>query len=143
MTVIYEAHNELRRIYIGGAKVDPGDLFATRNGYSAGRWEGDTLVVETSFLTESVDSRMAHSDQARIVERYRLSKDAAGNKVLTAEMTMTDPVFYTKPVTQTKRWSGLPNGRMLPYECNEPAWMDHLEKLAKEAATKKPAPGAK
>ena len=42
-----------------------------------------------------MSQRFAHSDQARIVERYTLSEED-GQKVLTAEMTMTDPAFYTK-----------------------------------------------
>lgn len=139
VTVIYEAHNEVRRIYLGGQKVDAADLFPTRDGYSTGRWEGATLVVETTALKEAVDQRLPHSEQAKIIERYQLSKDATGRKVLTADMTMTDPLFYTKPVTQTKKWSANENGRMLLYECTEPQWEDHLEKLAKEAAKKKPA----
>jgi hypothetical protein len=55
-------------------------------------------------------------------------------------MTMTDPTFYTEPYTEVKRWALVPNGFLMTYECNEPLWQEHLEKL-KGAATKKP--GAK
>jgi hypothetical protein len=49
-------------------------------------------------------------------------------------MTLTDAKFYLKPVTTTKRWTRAEAGaRMLPYECNEPTWRDHLEALAKKA----------
>jgi hypothetical protein len=111
------------------------DRLPERNGYSIGRWENNTLVVETTQLTEIVSHRFAHSDQAKIVERYTLSEEA-GRKVLTAEMTLTDPLFYTKPVSETKRWSIVPNGFLMTYECNEPAWHEHLEKLRKAQTTK-------
>jgi hypothetical protein len=51
---------------------------------------------------------------------------------------MTDPRFYTEPVTVTKTWLAAKQGsRMLDYDCNEPLWEDHLEQLAKRAAGKK------
>jgi hypothetical protein len=133
ITIIYEAHSEIRRLYFGERIIPEGDRFAERNGYSTGRWEGDTLIVETTQLKEQVDQRFAHSDKARIVERYRLSTDEAGTAVLTAEMTLTDPTFYTEPVWAVKRWQRIPNGFLMTYECNEPAWRDHLEKLKAEA----------
>jgi hypothetical protein len=136
ITVIYEAHTEIRRIYID-RKIDARDIIPSRDGTSFGRWEGDTLVVETIGLKEAVDQNSAHSEDAKIVERYRLGKDEKGRKILTAELTLTDPKFYTKPVTVTKKWLAAEQStRMMPYDCTEPAWEDHLEKLRKEAAAK-------
>jgi hypothetical protein len=127
--VVYEAHAEVRRIYLTHRAAEE-DLFPDRNGYSVGRWEGDTLIVETTHLKEAVDQRQfPHSDQARIVEEYELTTNEDGSKVLTARMTMTDPEFYTAPVTAEKKWSFLPGVRLLPYECNEPTWEEHLQEL--------------
>lgn len=141
VTVLQEAHSEIRRIFIGQPPVPDSDLFPTRNGYSTGHWEGDTLVVETSHLQESVDQGSAHSDEARIVERFRLGRDTKGRKILTDQLTLTDPRFYTQPVSVTKTWIAMKEGgRMLDYECNEEAWDDHLEQLAKEAAKAGPHP---
>ena len=82
----------------------------------------------------------AHSDQAHIVERYSLSKDGQGRKILTAQLTLTDPVFYTAPVTVTKRWQEAePGALMIYYECNEPDWLDFVDNLRDEAAKKQPA----
>jgi hypothetical protein len=140
ITVIYEAHTELRRIYTDGRKVNLDDIFPSRNGFSVGHWEGDTLVVETAKLKEQVDQAAAHSEQARIVERYRLSKDDKGTKLLTAELTLTDPEFYTAPVTVTKRWQAAePGALMIYYECTEPDWLDFLDKLRDAAGEKAPA----
>jgi hypothetical protein len=139
ITVIYEAHSEIRRIYIAPVPANTSDLIPSRNGSSFGRWEGDTLVVETIALKEAVDQASAHSDKAKVVERYSMAKNDKGRKVLTAEMTLTDPVFYTKPVTVTKKWLAVENGKLLPYDCTEPQWEDLLDKLRQEAkAAKKP-----
>jgi hypothetical protein len=140
ITVIYEAHTELRRIYTDGRKVNMDDIFPSRNGFSVGHWEGDTLVVETAKLKEQLDQAAAHSEQARIVERYNLSKDDKGTKILTAELTLTDPEFYTAPVTVTKRWQAAePGALMIYYDCTEPDWLDFVDKLRDEAASKAPA----
>ena len=128
ITIIYEAHNEIRRVYFGDRIIPEGDRFPERNGYSTGRWEGDTLIVQTTHLKEQVNQRYAHSADARIVERYTLTEED-GRKVLTAEMTMTDPDFYTEPVSDMKKWSIVPNGFLMTYECNEPIWHNRLEEL--------------
>jgi hypothetical protein len=135
VTVIFEAHSEIRRIYIG-ATPNTKDMIPSRDGNSFAHWEGNTLVVETLGLKEAVDQSSAHSDKAKIVERYTIGKDDAGRKTLTAEMTLTDPVFYTKPVSATKRWLAVENGRLLPYDCTEPAWDDQLDKLRHEKTAK-------
>ncbi|MDR2214854.1 MAG: hypothetical protein LBE59_03315 [Nevskiaceae bacterium] len=140
ITIVYEAHNETRRVYFGDRNAPQADRVPGRNGYSSGRWEGDVLVVETDNLTDNVDQRNTpHSDEAKIVERYQLEGvDEQGRRVLVAEMTMTDPKFYTAPVKLTKRWAQVPNGRLLPYECNEEQWNDRLEQLATQAGVSVP-----
>jgi hypothetical protein len=141
ITIIYEAHSEIRRLYFGDRILAPGDRIPDRNGYSAAHWEGDTLVVETSALKEQEDQMYPHSDQARIVERYRLQRDPTGGRVLVVDWSMIDPLFYTRPVHAQKRWSLDPHGVLLPYECDEEAWLDHLQQLrARSASAAHPAP---
>jgi hypothetical protein len=134
INVVYEAHSEIRRIYFGDRNAPQEDRLASRSGYSSGRWEGDTLVVETDNLVDQVDQRTPHSEDATIVERYKLDgKDAQGRRILSVEMTMTDPKFYTRPVTLQKRWAQVPNGRVLPYECTAETWYERIEAMAKKA----------
>jgi hypothetical protein len=134
--VVYEAHAEIRRIYLS-SRAKEEDLFPERNGYSVGRWEGNKLVVETTHLKEAVDQqRYPHSEQAKIVEEYTLETRDDGTKVLTANMTLTDPGFYTEPIKAEKKWQFQPGVRLLAYECNEPQWEDHIEQLRKQAASK-------
>jgi len=136
VTVVYEAHNELRRIYTGGRHFDPADLIPTRNGFSTGHWEGDTLVVVTASLKEAVDQRSPHSDEAQIVERYRLGSSDDGRRLLIAELTLTDPRFYSEPVSVTKTWvEAADDVRMLLYECTEPDWENYLDRLAEDTAS--------
>jgi hypothetical protein len=128
INVVYEAHKEIRRIYIGDHGFDMEGVFPERNGFSVGHWEGDELVVETTHLVEQVDSRTPHSDQARIVERYSLGIEN-GRRVITNQWTMTDPLFYEAPLTGEKKWMELEGGRLLNYECTEPQWAEIVERL--------------
>jgi len=134
ITVIYEAHNEVRRLYFGAKVIPEADRVPDRNGYSTAHWEGQTLVVETGSLKEQEDQSYPHSDQAHITERYNLTTDARGHRVLVVQMTLTDPVFYTKPVILQKKWRFDPQGILLPYECNEEAWLNRLDELRKKKA---------
>jgi hypothetical protein len=134
LTILFEAHSEVRRIYLAGPKVDPADLIPSRDGYSTGRWDGDTLVVETTGLKESVDQVAVHSEDAKIIERYTLDKDPqTGRRLLNAEVTIVDPAFYVTPAAFKRTWAPLENGRMMVYDCNEPAWEDHLDALRRKA----------
>ena len=133
MTIIYESMNEIRRIYFGDRILPLEDRLDERNGYSAARWEGDELVIETTHLREQVDQRYAHSDQATIVERYTFSTADDGTEILTMAMTMTDPAFYTETVSASTQMRRNRDGIMLTYECNEPRWLEHIEDLAEAA----------
>jgi hypothetical protein len=140
ITIIYELHGETRRVYFGERNAPEQDRVPGRTGYSAGRWEGDVLVVETKNLVEQLDQRTTpHSEEARIVERYRLDGvDAQGRRLLAAEVTMIDPKFYTEPLKFTRRWARVPNGHLLPYECNEEVWRDRIDMLAEKKGAKVP-----
>ena len=71
----------------------PSQTPLTLTGFSTGRWEGDTLVVETSHLLENIHT-IPTSDQATTVERYRWNDDKSR---LLLEVEITDPVFYDAP----------------------------------------------
>ena len=74
VTIVIEAYTQVRHIYTDGRKLpeDPDPKFF---GTSVGRWEGDTLVVETVGFSPSTNLRaeFRHSDKMRIVERFRLA----------------------------------------------------------------------
>jgi hypothetical protein len=132
--VIYEAHSEMRRLYIGDEAQNPEDFFRERNGYSVSHWEGDHLIVETSRLKTQVDSRYPHSREATIIEDYYLDEPLEdGTRILVAEMTMTDPLWLAEPFKTIKMWQQISDYHVLSYECSEPKWLDEMETLYETA----------
>jgi len=75
-------------------------------GYSIGRWEDDTLVVETSGIDwEWFDTRgVPQSYAIEVVERFTLSKDQTR---LDYDITATDPLSFTEPATIKGHWLAL------------------------------------
>ena len=137
ITVIYEAHTEVRRLYFKDKVIAPGDRVPGRGGYSTARWDGTSLIVATDTLKDQQDTLYPHSDKARITEVYHLETDAKGAKVLVNDWELTDPATYTKPVKGTKKWLFEPKGFLLPYECDEEGWLDHLEDLKNKTTSSK------
>ncbi len=86
-------------------------------GHSTGRWEGDTLVVETSGINFGhFDTRgIPTSDDVEVVERFTPMADASE---LDYEITVIDPATFSEPVVMSKTWVWLPDVRIAPYECD-------------------------
>jgi hypothetical protein len=137
LTIIYETHNEVRRVFLDGRRIAPDEILPSRGGTSWGHWEGKTLVIEPTGLQESVDQPTAHSANARIVERYT-PLVRAGLKRLRVEVTIHDPEFYTSPPKLEREYTQLRDSRMLDYSCTEPDWQDHLEELRRKQEKKNP-----
>jgi hypothetical protein len=107
-----------REIFTDGRPHPPQDrLWPTVTGHSIGRWEGETLVIDTvARLPGEVRfvGAVAFSDQARFHERIRMT----GKDALEDQMTIEDPVAFTKPWSLTlgyKRVTFL--DRLDPYYC--------------------------
>ena len=93
--MFFEYEHTYREIWMDGRAL-PKDPDPSYFGHSVGRWEGDTLVVETvGFNDETVLNGMPHSDAAHLIERYRRPD------LDTLEVTFTgdDSKAYTKPWT--------------------------------------------
>ena len=88
----------------------------TRLGYSAGRWDGSTLVVTTRGASwrhfDAVGIPL--SAAAEMVERFAPSSDGSR---LDYQLTVTDPGTFTKPVVLNKHWIWLPEIQISPYAC--------------------------
>ena len=114
ITIIQEAYNQVRRIYFDGELPPPEDAEPRFAGHSLGRWEGETLVVETVGVKDYVEFRnVPHSSQMRIVERIRLVAD----DVLENQVTVTDPEYLTGPWTWTWAYRRWPDYRIQEYVC--------------------------
>jgi hypothetical protein len=132
--IVYELHNEFRRIYLPGEASDPELQFPERNGYSTAHWEGERLVVETTRLKTQVDTRYPHSNAATIREEYYFDAPLPdGTRVLAADLVLDDPLWLEEPYTATKRWQALPGYHVRSYECTEPKWLDEIDRLFEKA----------
>jgi len=97
VTILYEYNGSYRQIMTDGRPL-PDDPNPSWNGYSTGKWEGDTLVVETTGFRDNQWLDMSGSplsDAARITERFR----RVNYGHLEIEVTVDDPKTYTKPWT--------------------------------------------
>jgi hypothetical protein len=98
--ISYEYQQLLRQVFTDG-REHRSDLAPMWMGDSTGRWEGDTLVVETVNFNDKtwIDrSGVPHSDQLRVVERIRRS----GENELIVDITVEDPIAFTESWTARK-----------------------------------------
>ena len=103
ITFFSELNDALRRVYLDGRKPSQKVLDdPTYAGYSTGRWEGDTLVVDTVSLNTNsfIEGFSPHSDAMTIRERIRFNSDG----LLEDRITVTDPKALTKPWETVKTY---------------------------------------
>jgi hypothetical protein len=135
IAIMYEANYGLRYIYIDGRTLPPqGSVQPFWYGYSVGRWEGDTLVVETNNLrgAESgpydgwLDVRGSpYTDQARFTERIRRPKYGR----LEIDVTLDDSKAYTRPITVRVNQQIAPDDEIIEFICNENQQFRRLVKI--------------
>jgi hypothetical protein len=115
ITIVTEAFSEVRRVYLDQPQLPMDEVPPGFYGHSVGRWDGDTLVVDTVGIRESVPSynMLPHSDRMRITERFRLVTP----DVLHDQITIDDPVVLEKPFTYTLGYRRLPNYKMVEFVC--------------------------
>ena len=135
IVIEYEANYGIRHIYLDGRPLPPqGEPQPWWYGYSVGRWEGDTLVVETNNLRGAEDSLYdgwldvngsPYSQQAKFTERFR--RPTFGH--LQIDMTVEDPKAYTKPWTVRVDQRILPDQELIEFVCNENQQFRRLIKI--------------
>jgi hypothetical protein len=117
VAILYETDTTFRQIFTDGRKP-PEDPLPTWQGYSTGKWEGDTLVVDVVGFNDRtwLDARgHGHSDALHITERFhRLD---FGHMELA--ITISDPKTYTKPFTVNVNQTLHPNTDLIEFVCAE------------------------
>jgi len=115
--MLYERGTIFRQVYTDGRKL-PADPQPAWMGYSVGKWQGDSFVVETIGFNDRgwLDARgHTHSEALRLTERFhRLD---FGH--LDVQLTVDDPQTYTTPFTITLKQKLMPDTDLLESFCAE------------------------
>jgi hypothetical protein len=116
VTIIEEAYNQVRRIYLDQEQIPIDDAEPGFWGHSVGHWQGDTLLVDTVGIKENVRFRdVPHSNQMRISERIKmLSHDFFEDRI-----TVTDPLYLTTPWSWTWEYRRKPGYKIFEYVCED------------------------
>ena len=119
VAITYEMIHDTRVLYTDG-RPHIGQRIRQYLGDSRARWEGEELVVETTNLTDQTSiggngNGLRHSDQMKIVERFR----RVAEDIVQYQFTVDDPVTYVRPFTMSFPLTPLDGGVILPYECHE------------------------
>ena len=118
--MIQELMNSMRIVYLDGRPhTDPDIAVRSFNGESIGKWEGDTLVIDTTNFVE--DHHWIHdrlgipaSDALHIVERIRMTNSG---KQLEIEYTLTDPKVWEGDWKMVKHWNRVDDRDISEVEC--------------------------
>src|SRR5881394_2748439 len=116
VTIIEEAFTQVRRIYIGEEPPPVEDAEPGFYGHSGGKWEGNTLVVDTVGIKTNILYRnVPHSEEMRIHERMRvIDADHWEDQI-----TITDPKYLTGSWSWTWKYKRRPDYKMLEYVCED------------------------
>jgi hypothetical protein len=117
IVMLFEYDHFTRQIYMD-RRDHPKDVDRTWMGDSIGRWEGDTLVVDTVGLNDKTwldQVGHPHSDRLHVVERIRRTD----HDTLEDDITIDDPKAYTKPWTGQQFFKLRPNWHLIEYVCED------------------------
>jgi hypothetical protein len=134
ISMVFEFANAQRTIHLNKMEPYPNSSYM---GYSVGRWEGDTLVVDVTSFTDATwfdRSGNFHSDTLHVVERYT----PMGQDVLRYEATIEDPQVFTRPwkISMPLYRRLEPNAQLLDFRCVEMVEENLYGHLRKEQLVK-------
>lgn len=116
--ILYESNDGRREIFLDGRTLPSGDVQPWWYGYSVGRWDGDTLVVESAGFKDQAwidEHGTPASDRLRLTERLR----RVNFGTLEIQLTVDDPGTFTRPFTFTLQQRLMPDTELIEFICNE------------------------
>lgn len=117
ITIRSQYWDEVRTVYMDGREHPVGGERA-HSGHSIGRWEGDTLVVDTHNFADHrspYQIGVPSGAQKHVVERYRL---VDGGTRIAVEFMLEDPEYLAAPMTHARQLIYVPDIDMTPFECD-------------------------
>jgi hypothetical protein len=118
MLVIYEANDGRRQIFSDGRRLPAGEFEPWWYGYSVGRWDGDTFVVESNGFKDQMwidEYGTPGSDRLRVTERFR----RVNFGTLEIQITVDDDKTFTRPFTFTLQQRLMPDTELIEFVCGE------------------------
>jgi hypothetical protein len=122
--ILYESINTWRQVFFDGRKLG-NDFPPTFLGYSTGKWDGDTAVVETRGFNGKTwldQTGKPTSDALHVTERFR-RMDFGHMEI---QITIDDPKVYTKPWTVTEHVRLVPDTDVIENACENNLDLRHL-----------------
>jgi hypothetical protein len=116
--VLYEANDGRREIFLDGRPLPPDDVQPWWYGYSVGRWDGDSLVVESTGFKDQTwidEYGTPASDRLRLTERLRRINFGT----LEIQVTVNDPKTFTRPLAFTLQQRLMPDTELIEFVCSE------------------------
>jgi hypothetical protein len=109
-----------RVIFMDQREHPPTDAPHFKSGHSVGRWEGDTLLVDTTHIAPGtfMNNGFDHSEDLHLEERFQLSADGL---TLWATQVYQDPATFSGRTARYMAWSKRPGEFVYPYDC-DPAY---------------------
>lgn len=106
-----------RVIFLDGREHPPATAPHSRSGHSVGRWEGDTLVVDTTHLTAGtfMNNGFNHSEELHMTERFRSSPDGG---TLWLTQVYEDPRVFEGLAARYMAFTRRPGEFVYPYDCD-------------------------
>jgi hypothetical protein len=126
MIMIFEYDHTVRQIFMDG-RPHPEDITPTYMGHSIGKWEGDTLVVDTVGFNDKTwldRDGHPHSDQLHVVERFH----RVDNDNMQIDITMEDPKVLVKPWKTQLNFQFKPGWDIMELACTDNAAFEDFEK---------------
>jgi len=124
IAILYESVNTWRQIFLDGRELGK-DFPPAFLGYSTGKWDGDTLVVDTRGFNGKTwldQTGKPTSDALHVTERFR--RTDFGH--MDIQITIDDPKVYTKPWTVKEQVRLLPNTDVMENVCENNLDVPHL-----------------
>ena len=112
-----EYFDMVRVVFLDGRPHPPASAPHSKSGFSTGRWDGDTLVVETSHIEPGtfMNNGFSHSAHIKLSERFRLSPDGS---TLWLTQVYEDPETFEGVAARYMAWTRKPGEFVFPYECD-------------------------
>ncbi len=112
-----EYFDHVRVIFLDGRAHPPAGAPHTLSGHSVGRWEGDTLVVDTTHIAPGsfMNNGFDHGPDLHLVERFRVSDDGSE---LWATQVYIDAATFRGTAARFIGWSRRDGEYIYPYDCD-------------------------